>query len=122
MIFGGEHAQAWTKLSDKEMEGLAFHDGFFRQYTAIHSELRVVLKNAATALGTDYKLIVTGHSMGGALACICCFDLLASGFAKACTYATTMIPCLLQGQVSYTAALRAASCGGMMVCMCKEAR
>ena len=78
------------------MEGLAFHDGFFGQYTAIHSELRVVLKNAATALGNDYKLIVTGHSMGGALACICCFDLLASGFAKA---ETTQLITICRGPV-----------------------
>jgi len=73
----------WKNLAASEIKGCALHRGFYGQYSAVAAAVKEELAKGAAQLGDTYDLIVCGHSMGGALANICHFDLLASGFAKA---------------------------------------
>jgi pimeloyl-ACP methyl ester carboxylesterase len=69
-------------LSQSEIDSCALHRGFFGQYAAVAAAVREEIEKAADLLDKKHQLIVCGHSMGGALANICHFDLLASGLAK----------------------------------------
>jgi len=76
-------AVGWKKsLSEDTINKCAFHRGFYEQYSAVASAVREELEKGAAALGEEYKLVVCGHSMGGALANLSHFDLLASAFAQ----------------------------------------
>lgn len=48
------------------------HGGFLSQYNS----LKEVLNREMSHFNCDVKLIVTGHSLGGALACICAHDFI----------------------------------------------
>ena len=75
-------SSGWKNLSRSEIEGCAFHRGFYGQYCAVAAAVREELEKGLEALGGSCELVICGHSMGGALANICHFDLLASGFAQ----------------------------------------
>lgn len=55
------------------------HSGFYRAYhcTTIRPAILNAVKKAKEAYG-DLDIIVTGHSMGGAIAAFCALDLIVS--------------------------------------------
>lgn len=53
--------------------GLGAHKGFFDAYMSVRSNLQQTVKQAVS--GNVNKILVTGHSLGGALASLCVFDL-----------------------------------------------
>ena len=100
----GQLAQGWREnVTDGIINNCAFHRGFYGQYCAVESALREELEKGFAALGARRRsiLIVCGHSMGGAIANICHFDLLASGFADPETTHLVTIGC---GPVTNSAA------------------
>jgi len=81
---GTEVVKGWKKHLNptefNEINACAFHEGFFKQYSAAAAGVKEELEKGAKELEGKYELIICGHSMGGALANICSFDLLACGF------------------------------------------
>lgn len=59
-------------------KGCKAHAGYWLTWKTSRHEVLSALRNA-TALQPDYKLIVTGHSLGGALATLCAADLRHRG-------------------------------------------
>jgi len=81
-----EAIERWTKrgtLDRKTYVDIGLHCGFFHQYESVQQKIGDLVTDL-TKLANDgpWDLLVTGHSMGGALARICCFDLLSRGIAK----------------------------------------
>jgi alpha-beta hydrolase superfamily lysophospholipase len=52
--------------------------GFWTAWTAARSQIRAAVTSAATA-NPSYKIVVTGHSLGGAIAAFCAADLRNAG-------------------------------------------
>jgi len=71
-----------SKLSDKTLMESECHSGFFHQYESVQKKIGELVERFSANAGGDWDLLVTGHSMGGAVARICCFDLLVN-IAKA---------------------------------------
>ncbi|ORX68301.1 alpha/beta-hydrolase, partial [Linderina pennispora] len=61
----------------KSIEGSKVHNGFLFGYTAAADGIKKTLKEL-TAKYPDYKIVVTGHSLGGAIAAVATADLLIS--------------------------------------------
>ncbi|KAL0537955.1 hypothetical protein IC582_026947 [Cucumis melo] len=61
------------------MPGAKVHSGFYRAYhcTTIRPAILNAVKKAKEAYG-DLDIIVTGHSMGGAIAAFCALDLIVN--------------------------------------------
>ncbi|KAK9722365.1 hypothetical protein K7432_002713 [Basidiobolus ranarum] len=59
-------------------ENVKVHSGFFETYASVEDNVRAGLKQVLTTLKdqTDtYKLIITGHSLGAAIATFCAMDI-----------------------------------------------
>ncbi|KAI8149014.1 lipase [Fennellomyces sp. T-0311] len=54
--------------------GTKVHKGFLDSYNAVRDDLLAVLDNQVDQY-PDYKVVVTGHSLGGAQALLCALDL-----------------------------------------------
>jgi hypothetical protein len=77
-------SDAWKHLTESEINGCAFHRGFYGQYSAVAAAVREEIEKGAVLLGASYELIVCGHSMGGALAKICVNMPLRSPRQRVC--------------------------------------
>ncbi|CAG8556708.1 22636_t:CDS:2, partial [Gigaspora rosea] len=64
--------------------GALVHFGFYTAFLTFQQELRKVISESIKQY-PDYKLVVTGHSLGGALASFAALDLKQSG-ANPCLY------------------------------------
>ncbi|KAJ1945466.1 hypothetical protein FBU59_002297 [Linderina macrospora] len=64
---------AWPK----SIEGSKVHNGFLSGYTSAADGIKKTLQDL-TAKYPDYKIVVTGHSLGGAVATVATTDLLIS--------------------------------------------
>ncbi|ORX94177.1 alpha/beta-hydrolase [Basidiobolus meristosporus CBS 931.73] len=54
------------------------HSGFYETYASVESTVRAGLKQVLTTLKDQtesYKLVITGHSLGGAVAAFCAMDI-----------------------------------------------
>ncbi|XP_022138652.1 lipase-like isoform X2 [Momordica charantia] len=65
------------------MPGAKVHSGFYRAYhcTTMRPAILNAVKRAKEVYG-DLDIIVTGHSMGGAMAAFCAFDLIVNNKAS----------------------------------------
>jgi hypothetical protein len=69
------------QVSATELEDIWVHEGFLGQYMSVRHAVHEQIKDAiAMAKSPPWDLMVAGHSMGGALANACVFDLLSSKF------------------------------------------
>jgi len=83
----GEAMARWDKvgaLDHQTFADISCHTGFFHQYESVHVKIGELVKEFISTHAKDnaWDLLVTGHSMGGALARLCAFDLLALNIAK----------------------------------------
>lgn len=70
-----------------ECPGCKVHSGFYKIWTGVKDEALAALEDVGcSANGTDNKLYITGHSMGGALTHLAMFALKTAGFELAKTY------------------------------------
>jgi alpha-beta hydrolase superfamily lysophospholipase len=60
--------------------GCGVHQGFWDDYQTVASALKKQIDSAQKAY-PGYALVVTGHSLGGALAMLCGTDLHNQGYA-----------------------------------------
>ncbi|ORX96320.1 alpha/beta-hydrolase [Basidiobolus meristosporus CBS 931.73] len=54
------------------------HSGFYTTYTSVEKKVRLGLKDILTTLKNEtepYKLVITGHSLGGSVAAFCAMDI-----------------------------------------------
>lgn len=56
------------------MKGTKVHQGFYNSYMEVQKELLETFMDQFTN-HSDYKVAVTGHSLGGAQALLCALDL-----------------------------------------------
>ncbi|KAI8149013.1 Alpha/Beta hydrolase protein [Fennellomyces sp. T-0311] len=59
-------------------EGAKVHRGFFNGYQSVRGELLKVLDEQIST-SSDYKIVITGHSLGGAQGLLCALDLYNLG-------------------------------------------
>lgn len=57
------------------------HTGFWNAYASVRAEVAAIVRSALAAAGPAGRLYITGHSLGGALACLAAADL--QGLVKA---------------------------------------
>lgn len=62
------------------------HEGFLSELHAVQGEIVSLLRQLKHADGTDRKVLVTGHSQGGAEAALAARALVAAGFDVEVTY------------------------------------
>ena len=65
----------------QQIRGIAVHMGFWNQYNSVREAVASEVRKAVQKAPGQYDMLVAGHSMGGALARLCAFDLLGHGIA-----------------------------------------
>jgi len=74
------------RVGGEAIASISLHSGFFRQYNSVSDRVAAEVQELIKLAGDGpWDVMVAGHSMGGALARLCCFDLLGRGIAKAGT-------------------------------------
>eukprot|EP00854_Cymbomonas_tetramitiformis_P002630 gene2630-3395_t len=67
-----ENLDVWSTNPYKEFPDVYVHGGFYNSYQhALRAQIHAALDN----ISVDVPVIVTGHSLGGAIATVCAFDL-----------------------------------------------
>ena len=66
------------ELSHMRLPGGEVHDGFLNRWKELRSEIHTHISKFTTI---DQPLIITGHSLGGAIATLCALDLAISGLS-----------------------------------------
>ena len=64
----------WTYKDYKDVSGAKVHGGFHEAYEAVSDEVIAAVQTLMTA-HTSANIMVTGHSLGGALATLCAVDI-----------------------------------------------
>jgi hypothetical protein len=75
------------EFSSTEFQRIEIHPGYFRQYDSVADCVEERVQQTVEMCRADgsesrLQIFIVGHSMGGALARLCTFDLLARGIAK----------------------------------------
>ena len=65
----------------EQVRCIAVHMGFWGQYNSLRKAVATEVSKVLAKSHGQYEIMVAGHSMGGALASICAFDLLGHGIA-----------------------------------------
>ena len=72
-----------TMIAPATLRAMRFHSGFFHQYESVAVCIEERVREMVTICGdAPPDFLITGHSMGGALARLACLDLMGKGIAQ----------------------------------------
>jgi len=63
-----------TSYSPCKSSGCQVHQGFYKTYLSVQSQIQTAVKALWTTYGSSTNFQVTGHSLGGAMAAMCAID------------------------------------------------
>jgi hypothetical protein len=91
-----------------KIRDIAVHMGFWKQYNSLREAVAREVRIAIQKAPGPYDILIAGHSMGGALARLCAYDLLGHGIA-------------IKGRtVLVTIGAGCACCACLLVCLAKR--